>query len=194
MPKSEMISVLHSLYKVLAVHHQGHMELRACPKCTGGETASSATCFVDGTLPLQECFDANPFMFLRDYQNTYGQDGDADFLGALPDVNFPERGYYSPKMGGGNQPDPEYVFEYKVPDDLEPGEALLQYIYVTGNVCSSDGYDEYFTNATSSIDMRFDDWWSPGLSECVETSDTGTWRQCDCGERFWNCVEVNVVV
>ena len=90
----------------LDTHHNGHLELRACP---------------NGENPSQECFDkpGHELTFVKDI-----------LYGMPKDFAYPERGYYAGGQGGGLK---EFEMEFKLPDTVYGDEVMLQYKYITAN-------------------------------------------------------------
>lgn len=145
---------------VFTANHQGHHITYACP---------------DFHNPTQECFDKYQLEFIEDltvqnYGTTYN---------APKDENYPNRAYVDPAAF-------QTKMRFKLPEGLYGDPAndnlvLLQWHWVTGNSCLSEGYDTY----------PFPPGWSPdNMGPCPEPlSNTGV----DVPpEQFWNCAEVQI--
>lgn len=149
---------------ILTAHHKGHMEMKGC-------VADG------GTAVTQACFDAHPLTFVRDL-----------LYSAPRDPNYPERIYLAPNNGEAGGPSNPVVppgggmafqSEYTLPAGLVGEKVLLQWLYVTGNTCEVEGYDDYpFPK----------NWRSKNLKQCGSLSLTGD----GAPERFWNCAEVTI--
>jgi len=153
----------------LEAHHAGHMELRGCP---------------DGKDSTQACFDQHVFEFVEDA-----------FYGMPKDPNYPERGYY---WGGPTQNGVDFLMKFKIPDSLVGEKVLLQWLYVTANSCSPQGYSDYFGGANSLGQPLDNSFWTPMISTCsgyganfmplAPGAVAGNF-----GEMFVNCVEVAIL-
>lgn len=138
----------------LTAHHKGHFEFKACP-------------ISPGQVATQDCFDANPLMFISDTK-----------YGANFDTNYPERAYIPDASG--------YSFSYKfqLPAGLSGDLVLLQWHYVTANSCIPTGYNDYNWPTGS--------YW-PGanpqnLPTCGPLPPDGN----GAPEQFWNCAEISI--
>jgi len=153
----------------LAAHHGGHMELRGCP---------------DGKASTQECFDSHVFEFVEDTA-----------FGMPRDPNHPERGYY---WGGPTQNGLDFAMKFKIPDSLVGENVLLQWLYVTANSCTPEGYSSYYGGNNSLGHALEASFWSSALSPCTGSGAafmplaageiTGRF-----GEQFVNCAEVAIL-
>ena len=109
----------------LTAHHKGHVELKACP---------------DAAAPTQDCFDAHPAEFVTDLA-----------YGAPPHPAYPIRGYIAPNDGSAGEMSSSNAAEsgmrfkmrYRLPRGVSGDRCVLQWHYVTGNSCSSEGYADY---------------------------------------------------
>jgi hypothetical protein len=79
---------------IITAHHYGHMELKACPH---------------GRASTQECFEANPLLFVRD--NLYGMPAD---------LRWPERAYLADPTKS------KFEIDFQLPEHLVGKEVLLQ--------------------------------------------------------------------
>jgi len=146
---------------ILTAHHMGHFTFKACP-------------ISHGDVPSQECFDANPLVFLED-----------ELYGANPDPLFPERAYIPrTDFEGGLVRDSSgyYIMRHKfrLPVNLSGDLVLVQWHYVTGNSCKDIGYDTY----------NWPDGFYPGnLPMCTQPlPEDGR----GVPEQFWNCAELKI--
>lgn len=140
----------------LTAHHMGHMEVRACPQ---------------GRASTQECFDQNVLEFVE------------DTLYSMPkDESYPERGYYYGRENFNNN---EFSMKFRLPQGLSGEEVLLQWLYVTANTCSPDGYAEYYQKFPQ-------EWWNPHRSTCTPEQFPPAFFTGDAPERFVNCAEITV--
>lgn len=90
----------------LSTHHNGHMEVRACPL---------------GRDSDQACFDTDghELVFVRDIYHD------------MPaDPEYPERGYYSGGQSGGIK---DFKMEFQLPQNMYGNQVLLQWKYITAN-------------------------------------------------------------
>lgn len=97
----------------LNVYHKGHFELSICSEADVN----------------QDCFrnPANKLRFVRD--NLYE---------APIDAIHPYRAMIPPSSLGTY-----YSFDMKLPDNMENGNYVLKWMYVTANSCEPEGYDSY---------------------------------------------------
>jgi len=145
---------------VFTANHNGHHITYACP---------------DFDNPTQACFEQYPLEYVEDLSvEAYGTS-----YNAPKDENFPSRAYVNPAAS-------KTKMRFKLPEGLHGDPAndnlvLLQWHWVTGNSCRSEGYDDY----------NFPPGWSPdNMGPCPPLSDTGV----DVPpEQFWNCAEVKIV-
>ena len=141
---------------VFTANHNGHHITYACP---------------DFDNPTQACFEQYPLEFVEDLSvEAYGTN-----YNAPKDENFPSRAYLNPAAS-------KTKMRFKLPEGLhgDPNNdnlVLLQWHWVTGNSCRSEGYDDY----------NFPPGWSPdNMGPCPPLSNTGV----DVPpEQFWNCAE-----
>jgi len=147
----------------LASHHTGHMELRACPM---------------GRASTQDCFDQHVLEFVEDI-NSYD-------VKMPKDNNHPERGYYYGSQAFNNQ---AFSMRFRLPQGLVGEEVLLQWLYVTANSCSPEGYAEYYS-LNSDLPQDF---WNPQLPTCTPEQFPPAFFTGDSPERFVNCAEITVV-
>ena len=137
---------------VFTANHNGHHVLRACP-----EAALS-----------KECFKKYPLEFMEDLSvQAYGTDHNAP-----KDPNYPERAYV-------NQSASHTKMRFKLPLGLTGDKVTFQWHWVTGNSCSSAGYDDYAWPPG---------WKKSGMGACPNEDnldETGVGQP----EQFWNCVE-----
>ena len=100
----------------LDTHHNGHMEVKACP-------------VGDARGLTQECFDdaAHILTFVEDlsYHMT-----DTGCMQMPPDPQYPERGYYCGGQGGNYK---AFKMLFRLPQGLYGSEILFQYKYITAN-------------------------------------------------------------
>ena len=125
-----------------------------------------------GRESTQECFDANPLMFIEDIKN-----------GMPKDDNHPERA-----MLFGDGVDISYVM--KLPDNIVGDMVLLQFIYWTANTCNYEGYKEYFTNNETPPSNKGN--WSPSLIDCPKILPTLRGVEALTPEIFVNCAEITI--
>eukprot|EP00521_Asterionellopsis_glacialis_P003008 CAMPEP_0195261998 /NCGR_PEP_ID=MMETSP0706-20130129/9495_1 /TAXON_ID=33640 /ORGANISM="Asterionellopsis glacialis, Strain CCMP134" /LENGTH=1208 /DNA_ID=CAMNT_0040315999 /DNA_START=57 /DNA_END=3683 /DNA_ORIENTATION=+ len=147
----------------LDTHHNGHMEIFACPN----GPASDMACFLE-----------NPLHFVK------------DLMFDMPaDPAHPERGYYYGGQGGGEK---SFEMEFKLPDDVVGDQVMLHWRYITANSCSPPGYSNYFSGVNSKNEVLPDSFWTAGVSECTPPyPDDGT-RSTTWPEQFFNCAEITV--
>jgi len=88
----------------LGTHHNGHMEMRACP---------------DGDASTNECFDTpgNELIFVEDVK-----------WGMPADPAYPERGMC---WGGQNGGVKDFHMKFKLPDHIVGKQVLLQWVSET---------------------------------------------------------------
>lgn len=147
----------------LTAHHTGHMELRACPM---------------GRASTQECFDQHLLEFVEDVNN---------FDVKMPkDENYPERGYYYGSQAFNNN---RFAMNFRLPQGLTGEEVLLQWLYVTANSCSPEGYAEYYS-LNSHLPQEF---WNRQLSTCTPEQFPPEFYTGDSPERFVNCAEISIL-
>ena len=90
----------------LDTHHNGHMELKACP---------------NGNASTQSCFD------LPGHELVFQE----DVLYGMPaDPSYPGRGYYAGGQGGELK---SHEMSFKLPDGIIGDKVMLQYKYITAN-------------------------------------------------------------
>lgn len=99
----------------LRVYHFGHFEFSLCPVNGGSLT------------PSQDCFRNNKLKIVRD-----------NIHKAPLDPNHPERAMIPPRNFGM-----DYSYDVALPGNLVQGNYVLKWMYVTGNSCHADGYEEY---------------------------------------------------
>eukprot|EP00638_Chattonella_subsalsa_P013373 CAMPEP_0117779296 /NCGR_PEP_ID=MMETSP0948-20121206/1518_1 /TAXON_ID=44440 /ORGANISM="Chattonella subsalsa, Strain CCMP2191" /LENGTH=367 /DNA_ID=CAMNT_0005606813 /DNA_START=325 /DNA_END=1429 /DNA_ORIENTATION=- len=143
-------------------HHKGHFEFFLCdPADTEGGVSSPAT---------QECLDRHPLTVVNDENSLY-----------VIDDNHSNRLYLPPtcalEMVSPVQDITGYLLRGQVilPSNVECSHCVLQWHYITGNSCNSEGYhDAIFPEDDCAS------WWNPQLPDC------GT------PEEFWNCADISV--
>jgi len=122
----------------------------------------------------QACFDANPFLLVKDLS-----------LYSMPaDPAYPERGYYAGAAFG-----PDYVMEFKVPEQLVGSRVLLQWKYITANSCMPPNYKAYFNGANSESKVLPADFWNPVIGDCLPPYPNDGSRSSVWPEQFFNCAE-----
>jgi hypothetical protein len=142
----------------VTAHHYGHFELKACPM---------------GRASTQDCFDANPLMFVEDTK--YGMPKD--------DLR-PERAML---WGDGVN----LAYKFKLPDNIVGTEVLLQWTYWTANNCNYDGYDQYFATHETPESNKGN--WNPAVVSCGPIEEIPMIRVGTViAEIFVNCAEVTV--
>lgn len=158
-----------TVLSTLSAHHAGHMELRGCP---------------DGRASTQECFDSHVFEFVEDVA-----------FGMPKDPNHPERGYY---WGGPGKGGTSFAMTFKIPDSLVGDKVVIQWLYVTANSCTPEGYASYFNGANSLGTVVDSSFWTSGLSPCdgygADTMPLASGETSGrFGEQFVNCAEVAIL-
>jgi len=154
-------------------HHKGHFEFAVCP--------------IDNVVPMpvptEECFRDNKLTFVSD-----------ELYGAVPDPNYPERGYIAPASKAtwsngtpGEQPvvGAEYKMKFKLPEGVAGDVVLLQWYYLTANSCKHEGYAEYDFPEEWGSDVKL----YKALPDCEDVPEDGK----GVPEQFWNCAEIKVV-
>lgn len=149
----------------LDTHHNGHMELKACP---------------NGNASTQSCFD------LPGHELVFQE----DVLYGMPaDPSYPGRGYYAGGQGGELK---SHEMSFKLPDGIIGDKVMLQYKYITANSCSPPGYQEYFNGANSQNKVIDSSFWTPGLGICTPPYPSDGTRGTTWPEQFFNCAEVSI--
>lgn len=94
----------------LDTHHNGHMEIRACPL---------------GDSSTLDCMNTpgNELIFVEDI--SFVEDKAAGRYLMPPDPNYPERGYYSMGEAGGVK---AFHMKFKIPDHIAGDQVLLQWV------------------------------------------------------------------
>jgi len=142
----------------MTAHHYGHFTLKACPM---------------GRASTQECFDANPLMFVEDTK--YGMPKD--------DLN-PERAML---WGDGVN----LSYKFKLPDNIAGDEVLLQWVYWTANNCNFDGYEQYFATHQTPTSNKGN--WNSAVGSCGPIENIPMIRVGTViAEIFVNCAEVTI--
>ncbi|GAX15594.1 hypothetical protein FisN_3Hh064 [Fistulifera solaris] len=121
-----------------------------------------------GRQSTQRCLDQYPLEFVADVSH-----------GMPKDTSFPERGY----LTGGKF---KYTMQFRLPNDLEGSQVLLQWKYITANSCNPPGYKEYFSGITNPSKS-----FNSILRTC--TLPYPTKGNQAPPEQFWNCAEVSIV-
>ena len=91
----------------LDTHHNGHMEIRACP---------------DGEASTLECFNkpGNALTFVEDVM-----------WGMPADPSYPERGMYYGGQGGSVK---DFHMRFKLPDHIVGNQVMLQWVSNSDNM------------------------------------------------------------
>lgn len=147
---------------VLTAHHMGHFTFKACP-------------IVPGEVPSQECFDAYPLEFVADLR-----------YNAPKDDNYPGRAYIAPISlreidSSGPLSGMGFTYKFKLPEDLNGENVLIQWHYLTANSCSHEGYADYAFPDSS--------WRPSATASCEPIPADGN----GVPEQFWNCAEVQIL-
>ena len=98
----------------ITVYHFGHFEFSLCPAGDRG-------------TPSQDCFRKNKLTVVKD--NVHD---------APLDPNYPERAMMPPESFGNY-----YSYQVALPQDLQGGDYVLKWMYVTANSCVAEGYNRY---------------------------------------------------
>lgn len=149
----------------ITAHHGGHIEVRACPK----GRQSTWDCFQDSSRSLR---------FVRDVS-----------YDSPVDPVHPERGY----LAGWRDGYRDFVYDFKLPNDLYGEEILLQWRYITSNSCKPPGYDAYFNGGNSQSKVLPSTWYSPNVNDCdLPYPQSGDPSAPSSPEQFFGCIEGRV--